>query len=476
MSSYWTAFFSSIFPPQSEEEVVRRENARVDHLIAEKKLRIKHLKKKVKARKEKRRKDKFMKRMETLSAQVRMVHIEGLGRTSDELVMKKIEPLFQVDTFEEIVKNTKEVHKNLKSLGCFQAVNIEVDTLPDPSQEIYQVHIKVKERRSLYARLGFTPSPSKLTPAFVGELGLANLGGQGECLEVSLQKNLNCLQLASISLLRPLHSLPQGSGFSAFLRRTNNHLQHLNSDLTSLSSGLSLSVCPSSSLTFFSEASASWLHSKYCFDQQQSNPFIAKWNPNMESAGNFLRLSLTSLARLDTRDCQLLPRNGLLLKAQHKVSGQPTGAFGHQVDITTSLHQKLPWFPEVSLNCRGLLTSTSGHILAQDQPLISTPEMPIYHPTNKPTSLHFLLSLSSSLPLLSENSILGRSFRTHTFLSSHGGADTLRGISLGVFDHTLGAGFVGKLWEVGRLELNYCLPISGQIKPGLRFSLGAEFL
>ena len=53
--------------------------------------------------------------------------------------MKKIEPLFQVDTFEEIVKNTKEVHKDLKSLGCFQAVNIEVDTLPDPSQEIYQV-------------------------------------------------------------------------------------------------------------------------------------------------------------------------------------------------------------------------------------------------------------------------------------------------------------------------------------------------
>ena len=84
MSSYWTSFFSSIFPPQSEEEVVRRENARVDHLIAEKKLRIKHLKKKVKARKDKRRKENFMKRMETLSAQVRMVHIEGLGRTSDE--------------------------------------------------------------------------------------------------------------------------------------------------------------------------------------------------------------------------------------------------------------------------------------------------------------------------------------------------------------------------------------------------------
>ena len=36
---------------------------------------------------------------------------------------------------------------------------------------------------------------------------------------------------------------------------------------------------------------------------------LCKWH-----SGNFLRLSLTSLARLDTRDCQLLPRNGLLLK------------------------------------------------------------------------------------------------------------------------------------------------------------------
>ena len=196
-----------------------------------------------------------------------------------------------------------------------------------------QVHIRVKERRSLYARLGFTPSPSKTVPAFVGELGLANLGGKGEffcwnyydqicvfiplqlgwassekfeqqisveikpahstfltgeCFEVSVQKNLNSLQLARVSLLRPLHSLPLGSGLSAFIRRSNNHLPHLNSDLTSLSSGFSLSVCPSSSLTFFSEASASWLHSKYCFDQQQQgNPFIAKWNPNLESAGNY---------------------------------------------------------------------------------------------------------------------------------------------------------------------------------------------
>ena len=109
----------------------------------------------------------------------------------------------------------------------------------------------------------------------------------GERLEFSLQKNLDSLQLASISLLRPLHSLPQGSGISAFLRRTNTPLMHLNSSLTRLSSGINISICPSSSLTFFSEASVSWLHSKYCFDQQRDNPFLAKWDPKLESVGKF---------------------------------------------------------------------------------------------------------------------------------------------------------------------------------------------
>ena len=126
-----------------------------------------------------------------------------------------------------------------------------------------------------------------LTTNIIWKQAYSTLMLTGECLEVSLQKNLNCLQLASVSLLRPLHSLPLGSGLSAFIRRSNNHLHHLDSDLTSLCSGFSLSVCPSPSLTLFSEASASWLHSKYCFDQQQGNPFIAKWNPNMESAGNY---------------------------------------------------------------------------------------------------------------------------------------------------------------------------------------------
>ena len=55
------------------------------------------------------------------------------------LVMSKVCPLFNVDTFEEIIKNTKVVHKDLKELGCFESVDIKVDTLPDVAGEMYEV-------------------------------------------------------------------------------------------------------------------------------------------------------------------------------------------------------------------------------------------------------------------------------------------------------------------------------------------------
>ena len=55
------------------------------------------------------------------------------------LVMSKVSPLFNVDTFEDIIRNTKKAHKDLKELGCFESVDIKVDTLPDVAGEMYEV-------------------------------------------------------------------------------------------------------------------------------------------------------------------------------------------------------------------------------------------------------------------------------------------------------------------------------------------------
>ena len=117
---------------------------------------------------------------------------------------------------------------------------------------------------------------------------------------------------------------------------------------------ISISITLLGNTTALCQANATTLSTEFwMLSCSFRTPFIYKWH-----SGNFLRLSLTSLARLDTRDCQLLPRNGLLLKvmtnyillkgsqksflmllqAQHKVSGQPKEAYEHQVNMTKQEH------------------------------------------------------------------------------------------------------------------------------------------
>ena len=56
--------------------------------------------------------------------------------------MHKVQQLFHVNSFQEIIETSKEIHKNLKSLGCFKKVNMSVDTMPeDPTH--YKVNITV---------------------------------------------------------------------------------------------------------------------------------------------------------------------------------------------------------------------------------------------------------------------------------------------------------------------------------------------
>ena len=127
----------------------------------------------------------------------------------------------------------------------------------------------------------------------VASLGLANLWGRGEKLEVGLERGLKRLELASLSLLMPIHSLNVGSGLTTFLSRRNMHLGHLNSDLQWVTGGCSLSLWPHPSLNVSTEASCSWLRSKYCFQgleglqglQELPGSHVQKWNPAMESAG-----------------------------------------------------------------------------------------------------------------------------------------------------------------------------------------------
>ena len=158
-----------------------------------------------------------------------------------------------------------------------------------------------------------------------------------------------------------------------------------------------------------------------------------------------------------------------------------------QVTFSSSLHYSL--FRGLSLSLRSLLSHTWGSYSPHPQ------ELPHYRTgllargmnipkeyQGDPTTFISILAVTSNLPLLTANSLVGRHVKFHTFLSTHSSTfNCIENISLRNFYFSFGVGFVGKILDFGRFELNYCVPIDtfrghGGNRPGLRFSFGTEFL
>jgi len=96
-----------------------------DKEIREAKLKIKRVKRELRELRD----VKFKKQMTNMRARITKVNIDGLEKTKDYLVTDRLKPLFQVNSFQDIIETTKKVQKELKDLGCFNTVNIVVDTL-----------------------------------------------------------------------------------------------------------------------------------------------------------------------------------------------------------------------------------------------------------------------------------------------------------------------------------------------------------
>merc|ERR1712133_250300 len=124
MSKFWKKFKENVY--ETKEEHLRRKNADIDKKIGEKELEIKMIKKKLQIRKQ----NRFDKRMQKRKVKIKQVSIDGIQRTSENLVLNNVSELFSVENFKDIIVKTKETNQRLKSIGCFSSVNAMVDTLP----------------------------------------------------------------------------------------------------------------------------------------------------------------------------------------------------------------------------------------------------------------------------------------------------------------------------------------------------------
>jgi len=214
MSKFWKKFKENVY--ETKEEHLRRKNADIDKKIGEKELEIKMIKKKLQIRKQ----NRFDKRMQKRKVKIKQVSIDGIQRTSENLVLNNVSELFTVENFKDIIVKTKETNQRLKSLGCFSSVNTMVDTLPGHPHH-YQILIKVKESRAQPCFNVGLECPNQNILAAALRPGVKNILGCGDRLQLDIKHSYFRCNEAKLNYCVPMLQLNKNLKFDLYLKQEN---------------------------------------------------------------------------------------------------------------------------------------------------------------------------------------------------------------------------------------------------------------
>jgi len=470
-------------PWREEKEEKKRELAKE---IRERRLRMKQIKRQLKDLRNK----KFRGRMSGLEATIRRVNIEGLGHTKDHIVTDRVKDFFKVETFQDIIQTTKRVDGELKSLGCFKTVNIVVDTVNNHENDTsYEVNIKVEELGRFFANFGVIAGKQENEVSLVGRGGLNNLQGGGERLELNTSRGSESSSESNVSLYAPIHSLPKGSG--VFISGSKSSFSLPGLPLKQTDRGFWLgSEVKYSSTSLLSRLGLSYLQTKPDW-QNLTEANRTRWHPGLESAGDKLLGSISNILSLNMLDSDLLPDYGLRASISHTVGLIPWSGLLAFQQIKLGFSSFLPLMKSISLGCSGHFSHTTQHCHTDHLDkipmsfLVGCRSPMVFRGTETPedytgdmTAAVYKISLTSKLPLLQQNSLLCKHTRFHTFITGHTHRnDEAVKFSMKQFRHFFGLGFIGKVSDIGRFEINYTVPLdSTTCKPKLSFAFGTEFL
>ena len=142
----------------------------------------------------------------------------------------------------------------------------------------------------------------------------------------------------------------------------------------------------------------------------------------------------------------------------------------------------------LSLSWRTLYSNTWGTYqpspqeIPSYQGLLYTRGLPGFTNTNNSSRLMIsTLCLTSNLPFITSQSLIGRDVKLQAFLSAGAQPGTGETAGLQNVSTAAGLGLVGRLLQVARFELNLNLPLSYlgtrlATRPFLSFCLGTDFL
>ncbi len=92
------------------------------------------------------RRQTFKNSVSDLSACVVRVHLDGLIRTNPNLILSIIQPVFAATNYGQLVDSVKNFHKDLRGLGCFERVDLVLDSGDDQgNRQDLELIVSVRE-------------------------------------------------------------------------------------------------------------------------------------------------------------------------------------------------------------------------------------------------------------------------------------------------------------------------------------------
>lgn len=430
--------------------------------------------------------------LENKRVTVQHVHIDGISRTKDDLLIYEIADVFKAKNLIEVMKKSHEARERLLRLGIFRNVDVLIDTAhgEEALAEGLDVIFEVTEMRRLTG--SYNTMVGNNEGSMVLGLKLPNLFGRAE--KITFQFSYGTKETSY--------------GLSYFKPQPGNFDKNFAINLYKVTGQF-----PWSSLRETDRG----ISTEYNFPIWKTNHTV-KWEgvwrelgslsrtasfSVREESGHSLKSSISHTMTVDTRNSAILPKRGALLRINQELAGYTGGDVSFlKEDVELQFNSSLLWDSVLSASLWGGLLVPIG-----DKPSSIADRFYLGGPTTvRGFSMYSIgpqsegdylggeaywaagLHFYTPLPFRPGQGGFGDLFRTHFFLN----AGNLCNLNYGdgpnahlqklaeCIRWSYGAGIVLRLGNIARLELNYCIPMGVQsgdrICDGVQFGAGIRFL
>jgi len=429
--------------------------------------------------------------LDGIKAKVVAVNVEGLNRTKNDVVMQNVKELFSVGQFQELALASHEVRNKLLEMGCFNKVEIEIDTSETGSKD-YVVTFNVEELKRVTGSINTLLGDNE--GSLMTGLKLPNCFGRGEKLQAEYSYGTKKSNSFNVSLIKPLFGIFKsnltGNVYQAAVESPASGFKELNRGVLA-----DLSFVSGPQVVHNLQYEAVWRNIS-CLSKSTSFDVRGQ-------SGHTLKSSLRHILNVDRRNHPIFPTEGTLFRLSHEFAGLGgnVGFFKSEADVQVNL----PLTDDISLQASlqaGLMKPLNDNktITISDRFFLGGPLNirgfdhrgvgPHSHGNSLGGTNYWStgLHLYAPLPFRPGLGGFGDLVKTHLFMTAGNvGSFWLSGNIQRDLDNitqgtrlSYGVGIAVRLAWMARVELNYCIPLKfergDKVYPGLQFGIGVNFL